>query len=146
MVDVKENAPLISLLTRAILATIMAIVGDVSSLIDFFSFTVWFFYGLSFTSLIILKIRARRSGADDSEVFSVPIVLPFIMLLVSVYLTLVPIIAAPQWPFLYAALFMLSGLIFYFPFVCCKVQVPCFDKVTVFAQLLFQVGVPDKDI
>ena len=124
---------------------IFIIVGDISELIDFFSFSAWLFYGLSFTSLLIL--RYRRRGVEDKEVFKTPIVLPVLMLLISLYLIVVPIIAASnRLPFLYAAIFMVSGLILYFPFVLKRVQIRGFKKVTLFFQLLGQVGMPDKDI
>ena len=145
MVSVKDNTPLISLYTRGFLTMIFVIVGDISELIDFFSFSAWLFYGLSFTSLLIL--RYRRRGVEDKEVFKTPIVLPVLMLLISLYLIVVPIIAASnRLPFLYAAIFMVSGLIFYFPFVIKRLQIRGFKSVTLFSQLLFQVGMPDKDV
>lgn len=47
----------------------------------------------------------------------VPIFVPIIVLLVSVFLVLAPIISQPAWEYLYCVLFILSGLIFYFLFV-----------------------------
>jgi len=146
MVDVDENAPLTSLFSRGVLATIIVAIGDVETIISFIVFSVWFFYGLSFLSLIILKIKARRAGADDSEAFTVPIVLPAVMILISMYITILPIVTAPQWPYLYSVIFIVSGLIFYFPFVYCKVSVSCFDRVTLWGQLLFRISLPGKDI
>jgi len=146
MVDVKENAPLISLLTRAILATIMAIVGDIISLIRFLSFTRWLFMGLCFLCLIIMKVKAYRAGEDNSHVFTVPILLPVAMVIISLFITLVPLITEPQLAYLYAGLFMVGSLIFYFPFVYFKLNVTCFDRVTIFFQLLFRVGTPSKEI
>ena len=47
----------------------------------------------------------------------VPIVIPILVILVSIFLVLAPIISKPAWEYLYCVLFILSGLIFYFLFV-----------------------------
>ena len=44
-------------------------------------------------------------------------IIPIIMVVLSVYLVLAPIIDDPKVEFLYAGLFILAGLIFYVPFV-----------------------------
>lgn len=146
MADVTDNVPLMSLLTYTILATVMVAAGDILSLIRFLSFTRWFIFGLCFLSLIILKVKALRSGQDDSNVFTVPMALPIVMVIISFLLTLVPILTEPMWSYLYAGLFMFGGLIFYFPFVYFKLKVSCFERVTIFFQLLFRVGMPNKNV
>lgn len=47
----------------------------------------------------------------------VPIFIPILVTLLSVFLVLAPIISKPAWEYLYCVLFMLSGLVFYFLFV-----------------------------
>lgn len=47
----------------------------------------------------------------------VPIFIPILVTLISVFLVLAPIISEPAWEYLYCVLFILSGLIFYFLFV-----------------------------
>lgn len=47
----------------------------------------------------------------------IPIVIPIIVILVSLYLVVAPIIDEPTLDFLYAGLFILAGFILYFPFV-----------------------------
>lgn len=47
----------------------------------------------------------------------VPIFIPILVTLISVFLVLAPIISQPAWEYLYCVLFMLSGIIFYFLFV-----------------------------
>lgn len=37
----------------------MIIPGDIGSLIDFFSFTSWIFYGMTVLALIVLRFRAK---------------------------------------------------------------------------------------
>lgn len=142
MVSVRDNSPTMSILLRGLVATVITFIGDISSLIDFFSFCAWMFYGMCFISLIVLKLK--KYNADDPDVFRVPIILPFVMTAIALYLTVFPIIANPSLTFLYAGLFMVSGLIFYFPFVYCKVRLVCFNKVTMWMQLFFRVSIPEK--
>lgn len=52
----------------------------------------------------------------------VPIVLPALVVLVSIYLVLAPIIDKPEVEYLYCAIFILSGLLLYYPFVHRKVK------------------------
>jgi L-type amino acid transporter 9 len=47
----------------------------------------------------------------------VPLIIPIVVLAISVYLIAAPIIENPQIEYLYAALFIVAGLIFYVPFV-----------------------------
>ena len=44
---------------QIIVALCMIAAGDISSLIDFFSFVAWLFYGLTFTSLLILRYTMK---------------------------------------------------------------------------------------
>ena len=72
--------------------------------------------------------------------------IPIMMCLVYLYLIIVPIIDKPSWNFLFAILFGLEGLIFYVPFVLYSDRFRCFDRVTVFLQLLFRIAEADKDL
>lgn len=47
----------------------------------------------------------------------VPIFIPCLVLIISTYLVVGPIIDNPQIEYLYAVIFILAGLIFYLPFV-----------------------------
>lgn len=47
----------------------------------------------------------------------VPIIIPVVVLVVSLYLIVAPIIDLPQIEYLYAMIFIVGGLVFYFPFV-----------------------------
>ena len=38
----------------------MVLMGEIFELIDFFSFTAWFFYGLTMFSLIVLRITQKE--------------------------------------------------------------------------------------
>lgn len=143
MVKVKDNAPSVSLLTNCFLTTVFILVGGVNVFINLFNFCAWLFYGMSFVSLIILRVRKYRR--DDDSVFRVPVLLPVLMTAVSLYLIIMPVATEPTLEYLIAIVVMLSGLIFYFTFVYCKWRLPWFNKVTVFLQLLLRVSVPNKD-
>jgi amino acid transporter len=40
---------------KALIASGLILGGDIESLIDFFSFTVWIFYGMSMLALLLLR-------------------------------------------------------------------------------------------
>lgn len=58
----------------------------------------------------------------------VPIILPISVLCVSIYLVIAPIINDPRIEFLYAFIFVISGLVFYVPFVVMKKSLPYTGK------------------
>ena len=98
---------------QAVIALIMVIPSDIGSLIDFFSFTAWIFYGMAMVALLVL----RRTRPDAYRPYKVFIGVPILVLLISIFLVVAPIIEQPQIEYLYASLFILAGLIFYYPFV-----------------------------
>ena len=65
----------------------MILGGDIDSLIDFFSFTVWIFYGMSMAAVILL----RKTSPNLARPYKVPILIPVIVLIVSAYLVVAPI-------------------------------------------------------
>ncbi|XP_046580353.1 b(0,+)-type amino acid transporter 1-like [Haliotis rubra] len=139
-IQVKQLTPLPSMMFTIFIALLMIIPGDIGSLIDFFSFTAWMFYGMTFLSLIVLRFKMK----DAPRPYKVPIPIPIIMLLVSLYLVIAPIVEDPQIEFLYAFLFVVGGLIFYFPLVHFNLKVPGFDKLTEWTQLLLEVVPPPE--
>ncbi|KOB74264.1 Cationic amino acid transporter [Operophtera brumata] len=77
----------------SLIAVAMVLYGTIDSLIDFFSFTAWIFYGGAMLALIV------------------PIIIPYIVLFVSTYLVVAPIVDKPQWEYLYAAAFICTGML-----------------------------------
>ena len=73
--------------------------------------------------------------------------LPFVFgtMAMSLFLVLTPIIKAPQMYHIYVILFILSGLLFYLPFVHFNLGSTYFNKITCFLQLLLNVS-PTDDI
>lgn len=91
----------------------MVLYGTIDSLIDFFSFTAWIFYGGSMVALLVM----RYTKPNYPRPYKVPLIIPILVLVISGYLVAAPIIEKPQIEYLYAVLFILAGLIFYVPFV-----------------------------
>ena len=62
------------------------------------------------------------------DCLQVPTFIPIVMLCVSVYLVVAPIIHDPRIEFLYATLFVLSGMVFYVPFIAYKLRLTFLRK------------------
>ena len=73
--------------------------------------------------------------------FQVPLFVPIVTLLVSIYLVLAPIIQTPRVEFLYAFLFVISGLIFYFPFVVYAKSLPGMRKYNFYHLQVFMIQI-----
>lgn len=91
----------------------MVLSGNIDSLIDFFSFTAWIFYGGSMVALLLM----RRTRPNHPRPYKCPLVIPVLVLLISAYLIVAPIIDKPQIEYLYAAGFIAAGMLVYLPFV-----------------------------
>ncbi|XP_012881612.1 PREDICTED: B(0,+)-type amino acid transporter 1 [Dipodomys ordii] len=142
-VSVRRLTPAPALIFYGIIATIYIIPGDINSLVNYFSFASWLFYGGTVLGLIVMRFTKK----DLERPIKVPIAIPVVVVLISVFLVLAPIISEPAWEYLYCVLFILSGLIFYFLFVhykfawAQKISRP----VTMHLQMLMEVVPPEKD-
>uniref|UniRef100_T1H1U6 Amino acid permease/ SLC12A domain-containing protein n=1 Tax=Megaselia scalaris TaxID=36166 RepID=T1H1U6_MEGSC len=119
----------------SLIAAAMVLYGTIDSLIDFFSFTAWIFYGGSMVALLVM----RYTKPNYPRPYKVPLIIPILVLVISGYLVAAPIIEKPQIEYLYAVLFILAGLIFYVPFVKMGLTPRFMEKVTLFFQLLLEV-------
>lgn len=135
-VHVKRLTPLPSIVFTCLVAIIMVIPADIGSLINFFSFASWIFYGMAGFCVILMRFTWK----NVERKIKVFILIPVIFVIVSIYLVIGPIIDDPQIELLYAFLFIVGGLVFYFPFVLFHLDRGCFDYVTKFFQLLCEVG------
>ncbi|KAG1971777.1 B(0,+)-type amino acid transporter [Pimephales promelas] len=77
----------------------------------------------------------------------VPIVVPALVVIVSCYLVLAPIIDKPEWEYLYCTAFIVSGLLLYVPLIYYKFNWTrhIMRPLTMHLQLLLQV-VPSEKI
>ncbi|XP_031314421.2 B(0,+)-type amino acid transporter 1 isoform X1 [Camelus dromedarius] len=112
-VSVKHLTPAPAIIFYGIITTIYIIPGDINSLVNYFSFAAWLFYGLTIFGLIVMRFTRK----ELERPIKVPIFIPILVTLLSVFLVLAPIITQPAWEYLYCVLFILSGLLFYFLFV-----------------------------
>ncbi|KAG8524798.1 b(0,+)-type amino acid transporter 1 [Galemys pyrenaicus] len=116
------------------------------------SFLGWLTYGTTISCLLYLRMKKdlpRPYKVDLGQVsvpLQVPIIIPAIMLLASVYLVLVPIIDHPEMEFLYIFLFLLSGFLVYFLFVYFQCQPRCLHVATMHLQLLLEVAPSTKNV
>lgn len=134
-IHANKLTPLPSMVFTICLAIIYVFLGSIYSLIDFFSFTAWFFYGMNFVALLVFRVTKPH----EERPYKCPIFVPILMVLVSIYLVIAPIVKQPSLGYLYAAFFTAASVIFYFPFVKFRPELPIADKLTTYVQLILQV-------
>ncbi|XP_025900714.1 b(0,+)-type amino acid transporter 1-like [Nothoprocta perdicaria] len=136
MAHVRRLTPSPALMFTSALSLIMILSGSFTTIVNFFSFIAWFFYGMTILGLLYLKIKKPELPRS----YKVPIVIPIIVLVAAVYLVLAPIIDQPKFEFLYLILFTLSGIIFYLPLVRFKYHPRFLKRITLHLQLLLEVA------
>uniref|UniRef100_A0A8C5PD62 b(0,+)-type amino acid transporter 1 n=1 Tax=Leptobrachium leishanense TaxID=445787 RepID=A0A8C5PD62_9ANUR len=141
MAHVTRLTPSPALIFISFISLIMIIPSDFSSIVNLFSFTAWLFYGITISGLLYMKIKKP----DIPRPYKVPIVIPIVVLLASVYLVLAPIIFSPQLEYLYVTIFILSGTILYIPIVRYKWSPKGFRFFTLHLQLLLEVSPANKN-
>ncbi|XP_004636882.2 b(0,+)-type amino acid transporter 1 [Octodon degus] len=143
-ISVRRLTPAPAIIFYGVIATIYIIPGDINSLVNYFSFATWLFYAMTVIALVVMRFTHKHRERP----IKVPIFIPILVILVSVFLVLTPIITSPAWEYLYCVVFILSGLIFYFLFIhyefawAQKISKP----VTSFLQMLMEVVPPEKDL
>uniref|UniRef100_A0A8C3Q497 b(0,+)-type amino acid transporter 1 n=1 Tax=Geospiza parvula TaxID=87175 RepID=A0A8C3Q497_GEOPR len=130
MAHVRRLTPSPALLFTSAMSLIMIISGSFTSIVNFFSFMAWLFYGILYADVLLSQV---------------PIIIPIIVLMAAVYLVLAPIIDQPQIEILYIVLFIFSGIIFYFPLVRFKYHPRFLQRVTLHLQLLLEVAPTTRD-
>nr|XP_061796465.1 b(0,+)-type amino acid transporter 1-like [Nerophis lumbriciformis] len=141
-ISLRRLTPAPALMFNGFLAMLYIIPADINTLINYFSFAQWFFYGLTISSLIVMRFTRK----ELKRPVKVPIIIAVLMVLISCYLVLAPIVDNPEIEYLYSSLFILSGLLLYYPFVHLKVKWArnLMRPITVHLQLLMEVVPPDK--
>ncbi|XP_032326192.1 solute carrier family 7 member 13-like isoform X2 [Camelus ferus] len=123
----------------AVLTPREIISSDLILLINYVGFTDWIQLGLMMTGL--LKLRYQEPHLSRPYKVRLPFV--FGTIAVSLFLVLTPVIKSPQMHHIYVLLFILSGLLFYLPFVHFNLGSTYFNKITCFLQLLLNVSPAD---
>lgn len=101
--------PAAAVTLQGLLSLFFMLVGDILKLIDFASFLIWVFYGLSMVALIIM----RRTKPDVKRPYRVPIFIPWLVLFIAIFLTVMPIIDNPSLMYLLVLFFILLGCAIY---------------------------------
>uniref|UniRef100_A0A673BYA3 Zmp:0000001267 n=1 Tax=Sphaeramia orbicularis TaxID=375764 RepID=A0A673BYA3_9TELE len=127
MAHVHRLTPSPALIFTTIISLVVLIPGDFQSIVNYFSFTAWFFYAITLSGLLYLKIKKPELPRP----YTVPIILPILVLIAAIFLVLAPIIDSPQIEYLYVALFIFSGVIVYVPFIHYKLCPGLLTKLTV---------------
>ncbi|XP_010877048.2 b(0,+)-type amino acid transporter 1-like [Esox lucius] len=142
MAHVNRLTPSPALIFTTAISLLVLIPGDFQSIVNFFSFTAWFFYAITLSGLLYLKIKKPELPRP----YKVPIVIPILVLLAAIFLVLAPVIDNPAIEYLYVTLFILSSVLVYVPFIHYKICPGLLEKLTVFLQLFLEVAPADKNI
>ncbi|CAF1288369.1 unnamed protein product [Rotaria magnacalcarata] len=84
--------PMPGITLEGILAILIYLPSNIENLINFFSFSAWIFYGFTFVARFCCKFTKR----NIEQVISVPIPLIVILVLISMYLVIAPLISSPS--------------------------------------------------
>ncbi|XP_076594541.1 b(0,+)-type amino acid transporter 1 [Chaetodon auriga] len=141
-ISLKRYTPSPALIFNGMLTICYIIPADINTLINYFSFAQWVFYGLTALALIVMRFTRKELHRP----VKVPIVIPGFIVLVSCYLVLAPIIDKPDLEYLYCAMFIFSGLLLYYPFIYRRVNWArkLMRPITMHLQLLMEVVPPEK--
>ncbi|KTG31428.1 hypothetical protein cypCar_00002560 [Cyprinus carpio] len=141
-ISVKRYTPSPALMFNGIVSIIYIMPADINTLINYFSFAQWAFYGLTCLALIVMRFTRK----ELQRPVKVPIVIPVLVVIVSCYLVLAPIIDKPEWEYLYCTMFIVGGLLLYVPFIYYKFNwTRCIMRpLTMHLQLLLEVVPPEK--
>lgn len=114
MIHTKRHTPLPAMVFTSIIAWIMLLPNSSSfeTLINYFSFAAWVFYGCTVSALLWLRYKKP----EMKRPYKVPLLIPILVLLASMYLIVAPFYEAPLESF-FCLLFILAGIPFYLVFV-----------------------------
>nr|XP_002125910.1 b(0,+)-type amino acid transporter 1 [Ciona intestinalis] len=140
MLHAKRMTPAPAVLLNGFIAILMVIPNDFDTLIDYFSFSMWIFHGSTCAALLYFRYKLP----DHPRPVKVPIFIPIIVCIAAVCLVMAPIIDDPKIHYLFAFMFIMSGLAFYFPFVHYKARSKKLRTFNIFLQKLLFVTLPDE--
>ncbi|XP_048237481.1 b(0,+)-type amino acid transporter 1-like [Haliotis rufescens] len=135
-VNVKRLTPMPAIICHVLIAAFMVLQGSITSLITFLSFTSWVFYCVCGLCCIVLRFKVK----DDPKRVKVPIIIPTIFMLWCLFLVVAPIVENPRVELLYAAIFVVGGLVIYFPLIYFDLKPKWFEKIEMYLQLLLEVA------
>lgn len=93
---------------------------------------------------MLALIVMRYTKPNYPRPYKVPIIIPVLVLIISTYLVVAPIIDKPQIEYIYTIVFILCGLILYIPFVHLRLHpgfmgefVGCSNPIIIFKNVFF---------
>ncbi|NXB55872.1 S7A13 protein, partial [Struthidea cinerea] len=140
MLNVHSCTPAPAMIFSTTIASIFIIPSDLITLTNYFGFSAWLMIGLTCASLIVLRYREPHLHRP----YKVFLPVPFVMVAMSFFLVLAPIVWSPNMQYVYAFLFMLGSVIVYLPFIHFKLHFAFLDKITCHLQLLLEVCPADE--
>ncbi|XP_034195442.1 b(0,+)-type amino acid transporter 1 [Osmia lignaria lignaria] len=140
-VHIEKMTPAAAVAVQGLLTLVCLLLGNIIALIEFASFLTWVFYGFAMLSLIIM----RRTKPDAPRPYAVPIVVPWLVLGIAIFLAVIPIIHDPSPKYLFALIFILLGVGIYHVYVYNKARSTFAVRLTYLIQALCLVVAPDKE-
>lgn len=133
-IHVSKYTPSPALIFNALLSIAYVIPGNIESLIDFFNFTAWLFYGL--TMLALIRLRFKDPWKDKHRPYQVHMSIPILVFVISMYFVVAPIMEQPQIEYFYVLLYIMSGLVAYFLFVRQQLKLKCLGELLLYCQIV----------
>lgn len=109
-IHVRRMTPAPAVILQGTLTSVFIITGSIIRLIEFVSFIIWIFYGLAMVALIVM----RSTKKEASRPFKVPIIIPYFLVALSVFIAIVPLVLQPDPLFLAAIVFIAIGVLAYY--------------------------------
>ncbi|XP_003705663.1 b(0,+)-type amino acid transporter 1 [Megachile rotundata] len=137
----QKMTPAVAVASQGLLALVCLLLGNIIALIEFASFLTWVFYGLAMLSLIIM----RRTKPHAPRPYKVPIVIPWLVLVLAIFLAVVPIVHEPSLKYMFAVVFILLGIGIYHMYVYKRARSTFAARLTYLIQALCLVVATDKE-
>ncbi|XP_011315270.1 b(0,+)-type amino acid transporter 1-like [Fopius arisanus] len=139
-IHVTKMTPAAAVVFQGFLACACVLAGDITTLIEFATFLIWIFYGLAMGALLIM----RKTKPHADRPYRVPTAVVWLVLLLAIFLSVMPIIAEPSWKYLFALVFILLGVAVYHSYVFKKRTSRIMRKFTHITQLMCLVVAPES--
>ncbi|XP_005098130.2 b(0,+)-type amino acid transporter 1 [Aplysia californica] len=137
-IQVNRYTPFVAMTFLMIGSLVFILPSDPGQLINFVGFFSNIFQGLVYVSLLIL----RWKKPDAPRSYKAPIPVAVLMVLLSIFLAVLPLMKNPRIELLYGLAGILAGLVFYVPCVVYDKALPGTDRITMFIQLVCNVAPP----
>lgn len=105
--------PAAAVALQGVLTLLCMVMGNIIELIEFASFLIWAFYGLAAVALVIM----RQTKADVHRPYRVPTIVPWLVIIIALFLSVMPIIHDPSPKYLFILAFILAGWMVYHQYV-----------------------------